>query len=365
MSLDQEISTSAKEIYTDGYDMSVGEIVSLYKDKELIINPEYQRLFRWDETRKTRFIESILLGIPIPPIFVFQNENGTWELVDGLQRLSTILEFMGILIDSEGNLASPTALLSTTLLPSLGGKLWESEGSNSIGRVQQLTIRRARLRLEILKKESDQQIKYELFQRLNTGGIELSDQEIRNSISLMIMPSFYELVKQISENQQFMSSIAMSDQAKREQKPMELILRILSYHHFPYQGRIDVNDYLDDSLQNLIKLPASDLNISRVRLIQTFELLYNCLSDRVFKRFNGNDFSGAFSIAAFEAISFGFFRNLDKWLEEPSDTVCSKIIDKVSHLWNEETFTLNSGAGVRGTTRIANLLPFAETYFVP
>ena len=97
MALSDEIETARTEIVSDGYEMSVGEILNLYRDNEITINPEYQRLFRWDESSKTRFIESLLLGIPIPPIFVFQEENGVWELIDGLQRLSTIFQFAGIL----------------------------------------------------------------------------------------------------------------------------------------------------------------------------------------------------------------------------------------------------------------------------
>src|SRR5262245_59523836 len=95
-----EIAKARREVVTDGYDMSVGEIISMYRDEEFIINPEYQRLFRWKPFQKTRFIESLLLGIPVPPIFVFQQKSGKWELVDGLQRVSTILEFVGELRDA-------------------------------------------------------------------------------------------------------------------------------------------------------------------------------------------------------------------------------------------------------------------------
>ncbi|EMV0255521.1 DUF262 domain-containing protein [Vibrio cholerae] len=117
MSLEKEIQKARKEIVSDGYDMSLGEIVNLYRENELKINPDFQRLFRWDVTRKTRFIESILLGIPIPPIFVFQDKDGNWELIDGLQRLSTILEFTGVLKDSEGKRIEPSTLEGTKFLP--------------------------------------------------------------------------------------------------------------------------------------------------------------------------------------------------------------------------------------------------------
>ena len=123
MSLDNEISEKRKEIRTDGYPMSIGEWISLYEAKEVDIHPEFQRFFRWSETQKTNLIESILLGIPIPPIFVSQRSNGVWDVVDGLQRLSTIYQFIGRLKDENGTLVPPLVLEPTKYLPSLGGDL--------------------------------------------------------------------------------------------------------------------------------------------------------------------------------------------------------------------------------------------------
>ena len=79
MSLDTEIQKARKEIVADGYEMSFGEMMNLYRDEELIINPSFQRLFRWDPVRKSRFIESLLLGIPIPRFSYFriQTESGS------------------------------------------------------------------------------------------------------------------------------------------------------------------------------------------------------------------------------------------------------------------------------------------------
>ena len=95
--LQKEIEEKRNSLTTDRLDMSYGEIISMYQNDDLIINPEFQRLFRWNNYQKTRFIESILLGIPTPPIFVAEDKEGKWELVDGLQRLSTIISFFGLL----------------------------------------------------------------------------------------------------------------------------------------------------------------------------------------------------------------------------------------------------------------------------
>ena len=105
--LQREIDTAQRQVRTDAYQMSVGEVVTMYKDGELVINPDFQRLFRWNEGQKSKLIESILLGIPLPPIFVFERDDGKWELVDGLQRVSTLLEFMGLLLDPETQQSLP------------------------------------------------------------------------------------------------------------------------------------------------------------------------------------------------------------------------------------------------------------------
>ena len=127
--LQEEIDTMSKSIKTDSYPMSIGELSALYKDGDLNISPIYQRMFRWDIEQQSALIESILLQIPIPPIYVYQSEDGKWNLIDGQQRLSSIFKFMGILKkdkqdDEETNkeLFEREALTKTKFLPALEGK---------------------------------------------------------------------------------------------------------------------------------------------------------------------------------------------------------------------------------------------------
>src|SRR3982751_4795149 len=128
--LKDEIDNAQRFVKTDAYQLSVGEIINMYKDGELVINPDFQRLFRWEIGQKSKLVESILLGIPIPSIFVFEKDDSTWELIDGLQRISTLLEFMGELKDPVTNeLTPPTALVATKYLPSLDKAVWERSGS--------------------------------------------------------------------------------------------------------------------------------------------------------------------------------------------------------------------------------------------
>ena len=130
MSLQEEINARASKIYRESYQMSIGELINLYRDGEMDIHPEFQRVFRWNEYQKTKLIESIMLNIPIPSIFVSQNDDGVWDVIDGVQRLSTIFQFVGILKDEEGNKLPPLTLQKTDYLPSFAGVQWENSISS-------------------------------------------------------------------------------------------------------------------------------------------------------------------------------------------------------------------------------------------
>jgi Protein of unknown function DUF262 len=173
--LQSEIDRKRKEISSDHYSMSIGEWISLYEQGDIEIYPGFQKGLRWSEPQKAKFIESILLGIPISNIFVYQGNSGIWEVVDGLQRLSTIYQFVGILKDEHGSLIPPLTLQRTEYLPTLAGKVWKDinhpEGSN-IGFTpeQRLLIRKAKINVNIVSAESDTQFKYDLFLSLNMVG---------------------------------------------------------------------------------------------------------------------------------------------------------------------------------------------------
>ena len=309
MSLEEEIKAARSEVVSDGYEMSIGEIVNLYRDEEIRINPEFQRLFRWDESRKTRFLESILLGIPVPPIFVYQDKEGVWELIDGLQRLSTIFEFIGVLRDANGDCVDPSTVSGTMFLPSLEGKRWNGEDENAIGIPQQLQIKRARMRVEILKQESDPKAKYELFQRLNTGGDALSPQEVRNCVAIMIDSSFFDWLKELAEEDSFTVTTSQTGSAKERQTHVELALRFLAFRNVTYRKGLDVHEYLDHAL---IELAEADIDRQKEADVfrETFGLLRSSMEGDAFKRWDGTRFSGKFLHSVFEVVAVGVSKNL-------------------------------------------------------
>ena len=345
--------------------MSFGELVSLYKNKELIINPAYQRFFRWEISQKTKFIESILLRIPVPPIFVFQRHDGVWELIDGLQRLSTVFEFMGILRKEEDKMYPASILEGTNLLPSLGGKQWDNETDedNSLTKSQQIEIKRTRIRVEILQKGSSPNAKFELFQRLNTGGTPLSEQEVRNCVMIMIDPAFYDWVEGLSKDSAFSGTVELTDTADVKRKDMEYALRFMTFMNIPYTSGLDVHEYLDSAA---IKL-ATDKTLDRVaelkRFKETFTLIESSLGSGAFRRFDGATHSGQFLTSIFEVLAVGVASNL-KAIQAMGDSRAF-IKSKAQALGAEEFYKKNTGAGVRGTTRLSNLLKWGVEYLKP
>lgn len=310
----------------------------------------------------------------MPPIFVYQDENGVWELIDGLQRLSTIFEFAGMLRlptnedGSEVGTYEPSVLEGTRFLPSLANCRWESsaqDANDGIGHAQQLQIKRARIRVEILKQESDPEAKFELFQRLNTGGVALSEQEVRNCVAVMVNKPLHLWLLGRAGSQDFLTTINQTEYALRQQSATELALRFFAFRNVPYQAGLDVHEYLDGALKQFATSETFDMASEQVCFDATFQILNRALGDRAFKRWDGATFSGKFLMSVYEVIATGVSKNLDSILMMQPDEQDTFIEGKARELWGDPTFQRNSGAGIRGTTRLTNLLPMAEDFMRP
>lgn len=258
MPLENEIEAMRGEIRTDGYAMSIGEWISLYENGEIDIHPEFQRFYRWNSTQKSNLVESILLGIPIPPIFVSQRTDGVWDVIDGLQRLSTIYQLAGILKDENGKNVEPLTIDKTKYLPSLAGMAWNDPDnpSNSFTLEQRLLVKRSKIAVSIVLRESDEVTKYELFQRLNTGGSHLTPQEVRNCIMVMVNPDFHTHLRDLAQYSSFQETTALSDNNLAEQYDLELALRFLVFSTVDltaYDRSADVGSYLTDQMVSMAK----------------------------------------------------------------------------------------------------------------
>jgi hypothetical protein len=363
--LQEEIDKTRAEIRTDGYSVSIGEWISIYEKAELDIHPELQRFFRWSIRQKSRLIESILLGIPVPQIFVAQRADGVWDVVDGLQRLSTIYQFVGILKDEDGKELPALTLERTKYLPSLEGKRWEDEAQpdQSLTPAQRLLIKRAKIDVSIILKESDEAAKYELFQRLNTGGSMLSDQEVRNSILVMLNRKFYNWMKELSRDQGFVNCVGLSDRAVEEQYDMELVLRFIVFRTLQPSALSnlgDLGDFLTDQATALAENKAFDYPGEENAFRETYSVLSEQLGSDAFRRYDSQRqrFVGGFSVSAFEAVAIGIGYNYKK-AKGKSD----KIPERVKEMWSDPKFTENSGSGIRASSRVPKIIPYGRSKF--
>ncbi len=248
MNLSEEIQKYRQEIKSERMDMSFGEIVNMYRDTEIIISPEYQRAFRWDAQRQTDFIESLLLGIPFPSIFVATNPDGKWELIDGLQRVSTVLSFFGELKDENGN---PYPKNGLKLQKGSIIKNLENVTIETIPLEYKLQIKRTPCRVEIILKESDFKMRYELFKRLNTGGEGLSRQEIRNCIYRGLDSRYNHFISELSQNPTFRECIIISQTNEEMMYYEELILRYLALKNKGTRySQPNIQDFMDEYLES-------------------------------------------------------------------------------------------------------------------
>lgn len=369
--LSEEIERAQRSVRTDAYQMSVGEIVSMYENGEVIVDPEFQRLFRWSIGQKSKLIESLLLGIPLPPIFVFEREDGTWELIDGLQRVSTILEFMGRLRAPEGQRLPPSALEATKYLTSLHNAVWEtsdlivdlpSDQQAPLDRNQQLAIRRSRLGVEILKRPSDDQTKFDLFQRLNAGGTLANAQELRNCIMLMVNGSFFRAVKAAAETEVFKQVANISEDQFSRQRHLELACRFLVHANIPYDGRLDVEEYVDEGIVTLAS--EGDADRAVFQLNQAFSLIHAAEAGNALRRFQNGAFVGKVGLVGLEGIAVGVAKNLDAILALGGDAT-GFLSGRIREFWSQPQADGFVSPGLRGTVRIQRTVPFGAAWFRP
>ncbi|WP_030353241.1 DUF262 domain-containing protein [Streptomyces scopuliridis] len=361
--LESQIAARAKEIHTDGYPMSIGEVLSLYRDGDIDVHPEFQRIFRWNSDQKSRLIESILLGIPVPPIFVSQRADGVWDVIDGVQRLSTIFEFVGVYRDQEDRLIPPFVLKATEYLPALDNYSWEvsSGGSKVFTDAMRRDVKRAKLEFRIIRKESDENAKYDLFQRLNSGA-QLSPQEARNCLLVMLNSEMYTEIAKLADNSDFVAAIPLSDRQENQAYRQELVLRFFCQADFSGSRTdltIEYGEYLTRWMREAATKHRTDTSPIRADLFnRTFRLLNETLGEDTFRRFNGTKSLGPFSIACFEFVTSGVSANIDNW-ESSKDA----LADRIHSVWSAPEFRENSGTGISPRTRVPRMVLNSRRYF--
>jgi hypothetical protein len=361
--LENQIREARRSIASDGYPMSIGELTNLYRDGELLIRPEFQRFYRWSETQKSRLIESLLLGIPLPSIFVAQTEDGTWELVDGLQRISTILQFQGELLEKDGSRWEPLILRRTKFLPSLEGRRWQDPDPDlSLTEAQRLDIKRSKIDIKIIKRESSPEAKFDLFQRLNSYGSSLTAQEMRSALLVAASPEFFSWLESLASYQNFVDCTLLSERLVDERFDLELVTRFLILHDRPLEkitlGSLrDFSQVLDDEAVELAKShPLRAAELERV-FKATFDVVAAHGGDRVFRRWDSerSEFKGSFLNTAFETFGLGLGFHISAGSKYRTD-----LVDLAKSFWSRPEMRSGYATGKSTEARLVRFVPLGR-----
>jgi len=171
-----------RKLYVDKVDKSTSDLFRMIVEGELNLQPDYQRRFVWDKKTMSKFIESLLLSIPIPTIFLAENGDDTYEVIDGQQRLTTIFTFMKSKLGANEIEKLPDNLRELDVLELSGLETLKQFNRKSYCDMadMQRKFNNVSLPVVIIKKDSTEDIKYDIFSRINSGSIKLNNQELRN-----------------------------------------------------------------------------------------------------------------------------------------------------------------------------------------
>lgn len=247
--------------------VNIKEIFKNYK-----LQPSYQRNRVWDVKRKSRLIESLIVNVPIPPVFLYENSFSKYEVMDGLQRISTIIEFMNDNLKLEG----------LDLWPELNGFVY-----SQLPEVIKSSINTRYLSATIIIKETnhgeviEDNIKQFIFERLNTGGMELSHQEVRNAL---YGGKFNDMLIHATNYSKFRKMTKLSNKKSSRMEDRELILRFFAYKSaFHNDVKLGTKELLD--------LYAKQTRLLTTNQVEDAEEYFYTIIDIIHALFGENAFS--------------------------------------------------------------------------
>lgn len=224
---------------------SVFHIIQMIEQQNINLFPNFQRNMVWDDIRGSRLIESLMLNIPLPIFYVSENSNGIWDVVDGMQRLNSIFEY------SKNNFK----LRGLEYLDELNGLCMDEIPRKFVQR-----ILNASLTFHIIDSRTPSTVRLEIFRRLNTGGIALNAQEVRNSF---ITDNARYLINKLSENDVFVRLVSSGKNTRMNRQ--ELIIRFLAFYeayngnfNLPFRGGL--SEFLNEFTQYLNSLDYNQLD---------------------------------------------------------------------------------------------------------
>lgn len=260
-----------RELVTSVVDYNLSSIAELIEKGVINTSPKYQRRFRWDAKRQSKLIESFLMNVPIPPVFLNEDSYGEYSVIDGKQRLTAISEFM------RGRLR----LQGLTVFSDINGQTFDELPP----KLQRVIRTRPTIRAIIILRQSDEDVKFEVFQRLNTGGVTLNPQEIRNSA---YPGALNDLILELSEHKLFHRLLGVKSKAQsaiyQEMRDAELVLRFFTFRDTWADFRGGMKRQMDHFIAANQKIGRAQLRDMREDFLDTLTGVEAAFDDCAFRR---------------------------------------------------------------------------------
>jgi hypothetical protein len=277
-----------RKVATQSYDLSVQTLFEQWEAKELLL-PETQREYVWDNPRGSRLVESLLLNIPIPVLYFAETDEGTWEIFDGQQRVHSVVRF----IKNEYRLSG------LSVLSQLNGKRF-----HQLPKREQRFLTTRMMRAVVIGIDSHPTMKFEIFERLNTGAIILNAQELRNSL---FRGPFNSMLRELARNASFRECVGTKAVRKR-MVDEELILRFFALNADLSNYRPPLKKFLNDYMRVEREISERKLETHRALFLRTVENIRAVWGASSFKitDVQGNALEGSPNRALFDAQMVAF-----------------------------------------------------------
>jgi hypothetical protein len=339
-----DIKTDERKIIWQAKDFSIREFASMTTDGELILQPEYQRNFVASASISSRLIESILMDVPIPVIYLAQERDGTFSVIDGQQRLTSFLSF----VNGKYPNGEEFKLTGLTVLTELNRLTFAQ-----LSRELQTKIRTTTIHSIIIKKESNEDIKFEIFERLNTGSTKLNEDEIRNTV---YRGAYIKLLSELAANPTF-HELVRKENFRNRMVYRGMILRFLAVSEKSYLNyKSSMMQFCNKELRDNQHLAPAKAKEYRQRFEHCLGLVKAVFGANAFRRYIpatattlGRWAEGQINMALFDLQMIGFVNYSQNEVLRNADFIREALLDLMT---NDEEFQLLIGYKTSDTDNV-------------
>ncbi|MGA0607672.1 GmrSD restriction endonuclease domain-containing protein [Phenylobacterium sp. VNQ135] len=287
---DESTPPRDRKLQTNPFDFIVSSINSQIEDGSIVLQDEFQRRRVWNDVKASRLIESLILNVPIPVCYFAEIEDGAYAVVDGQQRLTSIYRYLD----------NQFSLRGLKVRPDLNRKRF-----HQLPPADQRLIRARTIRCIVILKESHPDIRFDVFERLNTATVSLNRQELRNST---YRGNLNKLIVELCKNETFLR-IRNAETPDKRMRDAELILRFLAFHFGGSEFRSGFTRHLDKYLDSGRKFDEATIASHREAFDETILKAYSVFADDAFRRVDADGTpENQINSAVFDAIMLTFAR---------------------------------------------------------